>query len=331
MGLLDFKNTLQQVKDDLLGKPKEELLGNKEKILNQENAENNSLIEFDVENFFISNGKNKLKRYRQALFYDPVISKDAPFVYGMDCNACCTMYFLQSFGLIPPNITRKQFEYLFTVMNPSKEVKPKSSTDLKDPAYNPNTSSKGKSDIKINNDFFKPIEFDIFARAFPNGSESFLRGSSGAIFPHYTSSHKMLFDIMKAFYDLSFKNGYEPLQKYHSPLLRELFLQSEILIKNVYQDLSQGVFNENYFIQGFVIFVGLAHYPPLPGHYCIIVDAPSAQRFEDTDFWVYPADDPLSGRKQIFVPTNSIANLSEMASKIKKIGYLIYPNCAIGL
>ncbi|MDX1903429.1 MAG: hypothetical protein SFU27_04665 [Thermonemataceae bacterium] len=39
MGLLDFKNTLQQVKKDLLDKPKEALLEQKAKILNQEREE----------------------------------------------------------------------------------------------------------------------------------------------------------------------------------------------------------------------------------------------------------------------------------------------------
>ena len=58
---------------------------------------------------------NKIIRYYQALSY-------GKNVYGMDCNACCVMYFLQNYGLIPSDIPRKAFEYLFTSLNPSPSV-----------------------------------------------------------------------------------------------------------------------------------------------------------------------------------------------------------------
>lgn len=336
MGLLDFKKVLEQSKRDLLDKPKEALLGQKAKLLNQEEEEQNNLIEFDPEDSFTSGGAKKLKRYYQALKYDPLKNNKPPFVYGMDCNACCVMYFLQNFGLIPPNITRKQFEYVFTVLNPPKAVKPLSSTDLKDPAYNPNPKSKSKDSIKINGDFFKPIDFDIFAVAFPNGSEGFLRGSSGAIFPHLSSSHKMLFDIMRAFYNLSFKNGYEALQKYHNPLLREFFSESEILIKNVYQDLSQGAFNEDYFRQGFAIFVGQDDLGSSPGHYSIIVNSHQfLKTIDNITYYFYPVDDPFYSNSNfstyVVAPNTTNQDVILELKKIKGKLKIITINCAIGL
>jgi hypothetical protein len=333
MGLLDFKNRLQQVKKDLLDKPKEVLLGQKAKVLNQESEEQDNLIEFDPELSFNSSGKKSLRRYYQALKYDSLRNNKPPFVYGMDCNACCVMYFLQNFGLIPPNISRKQFEYVFTVLNPPKAVKPLSSTDLKDPAYNPNPSPKSDEGIKINNDFFKPIDFDIFAVAFPNGSEGFLRGSSGAIFPHLSNSHRMLFNIMKAFYDLSFKKGYEALQKYHNPILREFFSQSEILIKNLYQELSEGAFSEDYFKQGFAIFVAVDYHGHSVGHYSVVTAPKTATlKVNNIDYHFYPADDPLNGGIYVVAPNttnqNTILKLKEAYNKITMI---ISDNCAIGI
>jgi len=207
---------------------------------------------------------------------------------------------------------------------------------MKDPKYNLNTSSKSKNRIKVNNDFFTPIEFDIFAVAFPNGSEGFLRGSSGAIFPHISSSHKMLFDIMKAFYNLSFKNGYEALQKYHNPLLRELFSQSEISIKNVYQDLSQGAFSEDYFRQGFAIFVGQDDFGSSPGHYSVIVNSHQLLKtIGNITYYFYPADDPFYSNPNIinYVVAPNTTNQDVILELKKSKGNLkiITTNCAIRL
>jgi hypothetical protein len=149
MGLLDFKNTLQQVKKDLLDKPKEvllnqakrELLGEKE--INQPDV----LVTFEEEKSFQSGGYKRITRYFQALRY----GKD---VYGMECNPCCVMYFLQNYGLIPPNISRKQFEYAFTPLNPDKKTQ--------------NTQAKQKrkdySGIYLDNNLIIPKE-DLFDKS----------------------------------------------------------------------------------------------------------------------------------------------------------------------
>ncbi len=41
-------------------------------------------------------------------------------IYGMECNGSSTMYLLQSYGLIPPNMSRKEFEIAFTPMHGNK-------------------------------------------------------------------------------------------------------------------------------------------------------------------------------------------------------------------
>ena len=69
------------------------------------------------EAFFESfNTTNKVKRYYQALYYGENKKKEK--AYGMECNAATLMYFLQSLGLFPPEMTRKEFEYAFTTLSP---------------------------------------------------------------------------------------------------------------------------------------------------------------------------------------------------------------------
>jgi len=315
MGLLDFKNTLQQVKKDLLDKPKEVLLNQLKRDLLGEKETNqpDTLVTFEEEKSFQSRGYKRITRYFQALKY----GKD---VYGMECNAFCVMYFLQSYGLVPPKISRKQFEYAFTPLNPDKKTQ--------------NTQAKQKrkdySGIYLDNNLIIPKE-DLFDNLFPKGASNFLRGIEGAVFPHLESSHQLLLEICNRFYSLGRQPKYSFLQDY---LQNGYYSLSYEGIKNKYVDLVAGITDRKYF-EKHCIFVGLAHYPPLPGHYCIIVDIPSTQTFGGVDFWVYPADDPLYGNTKIFVPKQELSDLSTMAALIDDTNnldkYLIFPNCAIGV
>ena len=155
-----------------------------------------NIIEIDEEAFFFSQGIKKdksLQRYYQALAYDPDTSKNTPYVYGMDCNACCAMHFLQSWGLIPPNMSRKEFEYLFTPLNPSSAVNAK----INKAAYLPNPTPKSMVGIKVNGVLVKPTEnllYGIFPKS-PSGEDgviSFLRGEDNAIFPHLANASVFL-------------------------------------------------------------------------------------------------------------------------------------------
>ena len=48
--------------------------------------------------------------------------------YGMTCYGTSVMYMIQSYGLVPPDMTREEFEYAFTPLNPKD---PKRSGDPK--------------------------------------------------------------------------------------------------------------------------------------------------------------------------------------------------------
>jgi hypothetical protein len=314
MGLLDFKNTLQQAKKDLLDKPKEvllnqakrELLGEKE--INQPDV----LVTFEEEKSFQSGGYKRITRYYQALRY----GKD---VYGMECNPCCVMYFLQNYGLIPPNISRKQFEYAFTPLNPDKKTQ--------------NTQAKQKrkdySGIYLDNNLIIPKE-DLFDNLFPKGASNFLRGREGAVFPHWESSHQLLLEICNRFYSLGRQPKYSFLQDYLQDGYYSLSYEG---INNKYAELVAGITDRKYF-EKHVILIGLyAYKPPYPAHYCLIVDVANKVEFMGFEFWSYPADDPYQGNVRALIPTNPIQDLETLKEELKKTGknFLIFPNAAIGV
>ena len=176
-------------------------------------------------------------------------------------------------------------------------------------------------------EIFRPRE-DLFDNVFASGAENFLRGIAGAIFPHVVTCHNQLLAICKNFYQLTQDTEYKSLQKYlNENGYNELQKNG---IQNKYNDLVNGLQDKNYF-KKHCIFIGLAHYPPLPGHYCLIVNTPILKIIDDIKFWVYPSDDPLYGKTFIYVPQIPLQDLTTISEKMVSFNRLIYPGCAIGV
>ena len=327
MSVQDFKQKLEQLKYELTEKPKEMLTTQaKNKLLGLEDNSGNTktvLPEFEQELSFASNGVIKgISRYHQALKYQG---------YGMECNACCVIYFLQSYGLLPANIPRKIFEYLFTVLNPPNELSEK------------NISQNKKEPILFDGSYIKPLEDDIFKGLFKN-SANFLQGKDGAIIPNYGNSATSLFEIMKRFYMLSFTKEYKFLQSYHNSSLNSLFYDDAGVnpIVSRYKDLADGTLSDNYFKQGNTIFVALDYlvdgkYSSYQ-HYCIIAAPKMATlNIDNIDYHFYPADDPLTGATFVASPhtsrTNTIKTLFREKVMNGEITLLnvISPAAAIGI
>ncbi len=94
---------------------------------------------YEEQSFKTFNNYYELKRYYQALKYG--LNDKQQEAYGMECNAVTLMYFLQSLGLIPPEMRRKEFEYAFTTLSP----------------YDDKQSIQKQKEITING--IKPMEF----------------------------------------------------------------------------------------------------------------------------------------------------------------------------
>ncbi len=299
-----------------------------EKAENEKQLVNNApdMIGFDDEKGFFSQGTSKqIFRYHQALRY-------GKGTYGMDFNACCVMYFLQNYGLIPPVIKRKRFEYAFTPLKPQSDVSSKRNNTTKAQYIFIPDNDVNKDIIASEKGVIIKIVENLFDNLFPLGADAYLRGfeGGGAIFPHILGDENKLKIIFSKFYDTAKSEGYSFLRKNHNASgIKDLLDKG---IKNKYLFLSKGILDKTYF-QNNVIFIGLAHSTPMPGHYCIIVNVPIEKTLEGQKFWVYPADDPLYGKTNVYVPQKEVANLEKMANLIEENygNFLIYPNCAIGV
>jgi len=247
--------------------------------------ETGGVLDVNTEKYFFSYGRKPLKRYLQATAH-------GKGTYGIDCSACSVMYFLQNYGLIPPNTTRRYFEYLFTSL--------KSEIDIK--LYTAQMDSeegkkKEKSFEPVNHPdglFLKPKEIitDI----------NFLRGVPGTgISPKYDDKGGRLIKICRDFLEHGYHN---PLNEFHDKVAcSELFANSGKNLINIYNHLTLGL-KASYF-ERHVILVGIYHDndPNMqPGHYCVIVNKPREVTVEGVDFWVYPVDDPLQKNIELYVP-----------------------------
>lgn len=283
-------------------------------------------IENDKENFFISSGNPSLKRYYQAIKYNGS--------YGMDCNACCLMYFLQSYGLIPPFMNRKQFEYAFTPLYPNfkKHIKvDEIEVYTKDKSIKLVGEDSIFSPISSPDKYVLPVNSKILDGVFPN-TEFFCRGrkGGGAIFPTTSEGAKQLLTFCDKFYDLSKEKGYEFMQEFRKS---SYFNLSYMGLKNKYEDLVNGITDKKYF-ENNVIFIGL--YGRLPEstvlslyHYCLIVNIPQSETINNIDFWAYPSDDPYYGTTRVYVPKDIKTNLAPFANNDKY--KIIFPNSGIGV
>lgn len=196
------------------------------------------------ENYFYSCGYNQgLRRYYQALAFDKE-------VYGMECNATTVMYMLQSCGLITAKMSRKDFEHIFTPLNPyySKDdilndISPKDESRkiILDGLYLPDARpkdlmsavldisypnvTKGHTslDILINNKY-EPIPI----------TNAILRGVSEIKFSYpIKNTSDMLKEIIEIFKRLPYEeSAYKVLKNIHREIIK-----SEIKVSSFYTRL----------------------------------------------------------------------------------------------
>jgi len=191
--------------------------------------------DYEPEIFFLSYGTKTIRRYFQASYY-----------YGMECNATCVMYFLQSYGLIPPDMPRRKFEYLFTSLKPNlnKDVF-RDDMDL--------GSKKSSELIVLYNDvLFKPqtlIHDEAFLTGVPTKGIS---PESG-----YSTNGTGLYTICEKFNNYKDEYGDRRLAGFHEKYeyeegYEELFSKK---LEKIYDKLRKGL-NANYF-RKHVVFVGI--------------------------------------------------------------------------
>ena len=255
--------------------------------------------------------------------------------YGMTCYGTSVMYMIQSYGLVPPDMTREEFEYAFTPLNPKD---PKRSGDPKTDSIE--VAGTAQPDAK-------PVDLVTEAlQGTPRPSksatsigkltvtEATLRGANWGGF---TVANIMAYmpRLLAAFKAQSAKKGYE-FMKTHLPASGTAYVAGadEKWIESS-KELIAGTIGANYFKDGNTVMTGVDYsYPPGPslGHWVVVVKEPEKEKVAGIDRFLYPADDPLFGQVYVMAPllgkvsdkTLDDAHLSKTGSYLSYKGHRVH-------
>ncbi len=293
------------------------IFGNTNKILGIPEEEKVNEANITEESFFYSFGVNpRIERYEQA-------RKG----YGLECNYTTLMYMLQSYGLIPINMTRKEFEYYFTPLQESL--------------------------IELNQKRFTFPKQDMFSEILGTDQVTCARALRG-----YTEYNSFFLSEINSNSKKWIKNI---LWKFKNLDIMPFFLNSQTKKwknKNDFdvQDFSEAINNGalpsiSYFEDGNTIFVGVTYKPTdqlnsakkgtytheqyYEGkllrsnyHYSLIVREPIGFFvFQNKNYYIFPADDAIYKKSFIIAPSFTenpqlLADI-EIKSIFSKLSFLI--------
>jgi hypothetical protein len=225
--------------------------------------------------------------------------------YGMTCYGTSIMFMLQSYGLVPPNMTREEFEYAFTPLNPggnhtaAKKVNIKVAGKEQPGAMPVDLITKALEGVAIP----KKIRTSIGNLT---ATEATLRGADwGGLGVADIMKHMPA--ILAAFRAQAGEKGYE-FMKTHVPLSKESYIPGKLEEEWVDGSalLEAGTIGADYFKQGNTILAGVDYnYPPgqSPQHWVVIVrDKVETRTIASRQHHLYPADDPLWGQVYVMAP-----------------------------
>ena len=257
--------------------------------------------------------------------------------YGITCYGTSVMFMLQSYGLVPPDMTREEFEYAFTPLNPKSDKHSDPKTD--------DIQVAGKTQSGA-----KPV--DLITEALQGTSrppksdtslgkvtftEATLRGADKGSFTVKQIMEHMP-KILAAFNAQSAKKGYE-FMKAHVPVSGKPYAASagENWIESS-KELSKGTIPADYFKDGNTIMTGVTlSFPPASSldHWVVIVKEPDKREIDGKPYFLYPADDPLFGEAYVMAPglekadkidkdTLEDADLSRKYGELKYNGHRVH-------
>jgi hypothetical protein len=232
--------------------------------------------------------------------------------YGMTCYGTAVMYMIQSYGLMPPDMTREEFEYAFTPLNPKGSDHTAAKSDFI------TVAGREQKDAKPIDLITKALEGTDrpSKRSSSLGkvttTEATLRGADkGSMTVAMIMEHMPA--ILKAFQDQSKQTGYE-FMKAHVPASGTAFAPrgKDQWIESS-KEVSNGVIPQAYFDDGNTVMAGVSMSFPSDGHldhWVVIVNPAEKKEIAGHTVFLYPADDPL-GAKQVFVAAPNIGKVAE--------------------
>lgn len=239
--------------------------------------------------------------------------------YGMTCYGTAVMYMIQSYGLVPPDMTREEFEYAFTPLNPKASDHKAAKSD---PISVAGKEQKGTKPIDLITKALEGTDRPS-KRSSSLGkvstTEATLRGADkGSMTVAMIMEHMPA--ILKAFNEQSKQTGFEFMKaqvpasgKAFAPRGKDQWIESS-------REVGKGAVPQAYFEDGNTIMAGISMSFPSDdhlGHWVVIVNAPEKKEIDGHTVFLYPADDPLTGN-QVFVIAPNIGKVA--ADKLTDAG-----------
>jgi hypothetical protein len=243
---------------------------------------------------------------------EPIIrTEQAQHAYGLECLGASIMYMIQSYGFVPPDMRRQEFEYAFTPLTPPAPGSPKTSRIKVGGKEQP-----GAVPVDL---FTKALEGTINPVKVPTSikgdnltkTEATLRGADWGGLSAAEVIRKLP-EVFSAFDAQSQNPGYE-FMKAHRPVT-EAFKPEKNDEWVATDDLNNNSIGDEYFQKGNTLLVELCLIYPATstvGHRCVIV---GKAKYTVTDssgqnHYLYPADDPWYGSTLVMVPPDTDGRL----------------------
>lgn len=235
----------------------------------------------------------------------------AKHTYGLECLGASIMYMIQSYGFVPPDMSRKEFQYAFTPLSTPASVSPKIDS-IKVGGKPVGTTMPVDLFTKSLEGSDNPPKHDT-SIGFMTKTEATLRGANWGGFSA-TEVYKKLPEVFSAFFAQSQKPDYE-FMKAHRPSI-EAFKPKAKEEWVATDDLNNNSISNTYFEAGNTLLAELClAYPATSSveHRSVVVGV-AKYTIKDSsgkNYYLYPADDPWWGQTLVLVPPDDTGNLAK--------------------
>jgi hypothetical protein len=235
--------------------------------------------------------------------------------YGITCYGTSVMYMLQSYGLVPPTMTRTEFEHAFTPLNPLHRGGAKTG-----PITVAGVEQKNAVPIDLITKSLqgteRPSKRDSSLGKITT-TEATLRGADRGSMRVSDIMARMPV-ILATFTAQAGTAGYEFLKTHRAPGSAYTADAKGESWTDATVDLAGGKLTADYFKDGNTVMTAVhLDYPPKGlDHWVVIVKESTTITIGGTKHHLYPADDPLFGKVMVLAP--KIGRVGEDA--LKKAG-----------
>ncbi len=279
----------------------------------------------------------KSSRGLQAGLKRPLQSKRlrqiGPNIFGMECNTVSVLYVLQSYGLIPAEMTLEEFQDAFTPVESALDY-----LDYGDQTINTHVTNAirvGGKEIhdlagntipgqdmfssiisKAKTEHDRQVETNIKMRGITRLNKVKVDAAIPEAPPHAdpVETQRLLLKILKAFKALTEQERYKPLRNTNIPNGPSLINSKSEMVDQT-AAMNSGTLREAYFRAGHTIRAGINEHSQTSGvtHWVTIVNYIGKCDINGKNYHIYLPDDPFFDNPYVIAPT---IHLRETKAKI---------------